>query len=268
MAVANRMAFPFNSVSFKSVLEKKIIRVDIDENEFKRQIPGEITIKADGVSLLDKLSELEEKEEWLAVCKKLKTELDDTDFTEPVKKIAQNLESLDKKKSNTIFVCDVGNNEFWFSRAYEKSKCQGRVLASKSFGTLGSAIGKAIGAYYATKGKVVCVVGDEGFQYNSQELQFIRFHQIPVHILLINNKCARMIADHESSMYDYLLHTDLNNGYGTPDFEKIAHAYGTEVTEIEIESSVVLSPNLPKGRSIQDMEPKLDSEKYEFLNRL
>ena len=58
------------------------------------------------------------------------------------------------------------------------SKMNGNILYSKSFATLGSSMVNAIGAYYATEKPVVCFIGDQGFQMNSQELLNISQHKL------------------------------------------------------------------------------------------
>lgn len=77
-------------------------------------------------------------------------------------------------------VCDVGNNEFWISRAYIYAEIKNRILYSRSFGTLGNALPKAIGIYYAVRNPVVCFTGDQGIQMNIQELQYIAEFKLPI----------------------------------------------------------------------------------------
>ena len=101
----------------------------------------------------------------------IKEKLNNCDITEPVKRIVTILETCRDK--NMCYVSDVGNNEFWMARAFEYVRPKGLLICSKSFGTLGSALGRAIGIYYATHRPTICVVGGQGFQCNIQELQFI-----------------------------------------------------------------------------------------------
>jgi len=271
VAVGNRMAFPRSSKSFAPILKnKKIIKIDIDEGELLNSIPGETSYLANAKDLIEELKKdcgCIKKKEWIEVCDSLKNELLNEDCTKPVMEITECIE----KQEDVIYVCDVGNNEFWFSRAYEKCGCTDMILASKSFGTLGSAIGKAIGAYYAKRKKVICVVGDQGLQYNIQELQYIKQHELPIDILLLNNQCSGMIADHEGNRFDgKLLHVNKDTGYSCPDFKAVFTAYGIEdrLIELDIEEGEKLIPSLPKGNPCQDMEPALDKEKYEKLNAL
>lgn len=273
ISIGNRMAFPLQSDSFKPIVENAhVIRLDIDEGEFIRRIPGERTIHADIRSVIEEICqrtiEIKSFEEWNCVCRDIKDELENEDCDEPVISISN---FIKEQPDDCIYVCDVGNNEFWFSRAYEKSGSTSCVLQSKSFGTLGSAIGKAIGAYYDTRKNIVCVVGDQGFQYNIQELQYIKKHKLPVKILLINNKSSGMIADHEKSIYgERLIHTTDKTGYGSPNFNEIVRAYHVEncLYEINVERSIRLTPTLPKGNSCQEMEPAIEDAKIKRLCNL
>lgn len=270
IAVGNRMSFPHDSASFAPILEHaQIIRIDIDEGELRNSIPGEISYTMDAGSLVGQLvdTKIDLRPGWLNICERLREELNNEDCSEPVNRIVEYI----TRSSGSIYVCDVGNNEFWFSRAYEKARCKDYVLVSKSFGTLGSSIGKSIGAYYATHKDVVCVVGDQGFQYNIQELQFIVNNSLPIEILLINNNCSRMIADHENVKYgDKLIHVSKETGYSTPDFKAIAKAYKFEdrLTVLDVDESIKLTPTLPKGRACQDMDPPISRDKYNLLNSL
>lgn len=287
IAVGNRMAFPLNSASFSPVVKNaRVLRIDIDENEFERHIPNELAFVCDGGDFLQQLcSEYDQEHSyagWLDVCRRIKSELLDEDCTETILRLSS---FISRQSAGKYYVCDVGNNEFLFSRAYERSGCVDGICCSKSFGTLGSAIGHAIGAYYAVNSDVICVCGDQGFQYNIQELQYISHWKLPIKIVLLNNNCSGMIKDHQRAMCDnMLIHVDSDSGYSTPDFKKITEGYGisfvtTEsaacdingkpmIYEIRSDGYESLRPCLPKGNPCQDMYPALDRAKYEYLDNL
>lgn len=287
IAVGNRMAFPFDSASFSPIIKNaRILRVDIDENELCRHISGELTFACDGGMFLEELCAEYNSgnvfESWLDVCRCLKKELIDEDCTETVDRLTG---FISVQSAGKHYVCDVGNNEFLFSRAYERSGSGDSICCSKSFGTLGSAIGRAIGVYYAVGGEVICVCGDQGFQYNLQELQYISHRKLPVKIVLLNNQCSGMITDHEKNVLgDMRIHVDADSGYSTPDFAKIAQSYGINYTteqetacadnnmpllyEIITDSYEPLYPTLPKGNPCQDMFPLIDRKKYGYLDDL
>lgn len=287
ISVGNRMAFPLTSESFAPIISNaKVIRIDIDENEFTRHIPDESTFCCDGGAFLEALYELKERmtyrESWLGVCRYLKEDLINEDCPEQVERLADLIRS---QSAEVSYVCDVGNNEFYFSRAYEKSGSGSSVYCSKAFGTLGSSLGRAVGVHYASGGDVVCVTGDQGFQYNIRELQYISHWKLPIKIVLLNNNCSEMIRDHEkTSLGGLMIHVDENSGYSTPDFEKIAESYGIEYTadektacdpqkrtllyEIRFDAENGLTPFLPKGKPCQDMSPPIERSRYERLNNI
>lgn len=293
LSIGNRMSFPVNSLSYRPAMERvKTIRIDIDEMEFLRVTPNTTNYKCDLKLLLPQmLAEewiYEGGEDWYSVCRQLKDELWEYDKTRPVQLIAQ---ILGRISDSAVITGDVGNHEFWLSQAYTYSGIRNRILYSKSFGALGCSLGKAIGAYYATRKPVVCFAGDQGFQLNIQELQFISSHQLPIQIVLINNRSSGMIRSREKQRYhDRFLHTTADSGYNTPDFKAIATAYGlvyrlidhkdlgdrqisgefpvSGLIEVLIDETFDLSPTLPVGNEVQNLYPAVPEELYHKLNAL
>ena len=288
VTLGNRLNFPSSSESYGGIAKNAtFIRFDVDGVELYKHPYMNAGYKVDLRDLLPALSNnpyyCGNHDEWKATCDTIRRELWDTDVNDVVLAIGDILQKMDGVYT---IVSDVGNNEFWVSRACVHSKNTNRVLHSKSFGALGNAIGKAIGAYYATHSPVVVFVGDQGFQMNIQELQYIAQHNLPITIVLLNNHSSGMIKDREKAAgYSYCLHTTLDSGYGVPDFSKIAKAYGIEyhsyksnmrlnkyphpqLIEVNIPDSVELTPSLPRGRDCQDMEPRIDNTLYNRLNQL
>lgn len=288
LSLGNRLHFPPKSESYGSVMDHaKLLRVEVDENEFNRDIQNTVNYHCDLSEFLSQAldinSDFGKHEEWIKVCDILKGELKNEDINTAIESIISVLKQINK---NTIVVNDVGNNEFWVSRAAVESGCENRVFYSKSFGALGCGLGKAIGVHYAIKRPVLCFVGDQGLQMNIQELQFISQHQLPIMLVVLNNQTSGMIKDRESVLYNHYVHTTGDSGYQMPALKDVARAYGIDylasknevktiqpfvnpkLFEIIIDSSIGLAPNLPKGRKCQDMTPELQEEKYEYLNTL
>lgn len=286
IAFGNRLAFPINSDSFRPIYENaEIVRIELDESEAGRYVPNCKCFVENASDTINALNRREvcysEPEKWTAVCKKLKNELFEVDANLPVRLLAETFKSLEK---NVMIVNDVGNNEFWSSRAYIYSGTANRTLYSKCFGALGCSLGKSIGAYYVSKRPVLCITGDQGLQLNSQELQFIGMHKLPIAILLLNNHSSGMIRSREKTRYESFVHTTADSGYGTPDFRQLAKAYGIEyrpftpeaftridrpaLIEVQFDEDLDLEPNLPKGSRCQDLAPELDKKTFEGLDRL
>ena len=290
--LGNRLSFPIKSKSFLDIFNKcKLIRCDIDENEFMREVPNsenfQCNVKDVLKGLLNKNIENNNIFEWLNTCNKIKEILWDSDTDTPVNEIAHLLDSL---KDTGAIVGDVGNNEFWLSRAYEFSENKNKILFSRSLGTMGCSIGKAIGAYYALKKNIICFIGDQALQMNPQELQFISNNKLPIWIVVINNNSSGMIKSRQIRRYnsEFLLTTE-ETGYSVVDLEKLSNVYDFSYIQVEsiedidnklidcdytkplfinfiVDENIDLEISLPIGNSCKNMEPKLNEEIYEKLN--
>lgn len=290
ISFGNRMAFQIESESFRPIVDgAKIIRFDIDEQELLRKIPGSYGYHVDIKELFPKLTQVavrHKSSEWLQICNKLKDELKDYDVNPAVIILSRLIDML---RNDETLVCDIGNNELLVSRAYAISGNGKKMLHSKAFKTVGSAIGKAIGAYYAGRKRVMCIVGDQGMQFNIQELQCISSNQLPIIIVICNNGASEMLKDSERKQgYKYNLHTTLNSGYSHPDFRRIADAYGIkyatvgksavgEIAILENEPQIIelvldehcgIQQYLPKGYPCQMFLPEMNRDLYEYLDNL
>lgn len=287
VAMGNRMHYPVRSESFGAVTSKaRVLRLEIDETEFSREVPNAKNFNTDASEVIRTLntasSDFGDHSDWLKVCSQLREELKHEDVNSCVESIVS---VFKKVPSDAWIVNDVGNNEFYVSRASVLAGLNNRVLYSKSFGALGCGLGKAIGTYYATHQPIVCFVGDQGLQMNIQELQFITQHNLPIVVVLLNNQSSGMIKDRETFAYKgHYVHTTKESGYGNPDFRMISLAYGIEYctladlhslrflqplfVEVSVDENLTLSPSLPRGAACQDLYPQLDRSKYEYLNSL
>jgi acetolactate synthase-1/2/3 large subunit len=90
---------------------------------------------------------------------------------------------------------------------------------------MGYALPAAIGAQVARPDKQVwAVAGDGAFQQTLQELAILNVYHIPVKVALINNEFLGMVRQQQVVQYDgNIVQVDLA---GTPDFVKLAEAYG------------------------------------------
>jgi len=291
IALGNRMAFPIKSKSFLPIVENAFtIRVDVDNNEFIRSIPNSISFNISVENALKAMNECylnyDNSKQWIDVCDLLKQELDMWEANSVINNV---MEVIRNTEESSPLVCDVGNHSFWVSTAYTYQKAKNRIMYSGSFGTLGSALPKSIGAYYATRKPTICFTGDQGIQFNIQELQFISMNRLPIVIVILNNTSSGMIMEREVAKYgDYLVHTTVESGYGYPNFEKVASCYeidyirvdfdselkwvrkvdGPLIVELMIDKHTELNPSLPVGKSCQDLSPELPRELYSKLNNL
>lgn len=127
---------------------------------------------------------------------------------------------------------------------------------------------------------------------NIQELQFLKRENIPVKVIILNNESLGMIR-HFQEMYfnSKFVQAIKENGYSSPNFTKIAEAYGLKginVSKIEEVQSLkeelfnkepilinislgdktYVYPKLAVGKPIDDQEPLIDRKLYEELKCL
>lgn len=290
IAIGNRLSFPIKSKSFIPIVENALfIRIDVDDSEFVRKLPNSLNFKIDSLRALSLMENNDlhynNSNDWIDICKQLKGNLDYYDKNIVINNI---MKIIELSESDATIVCDVGNHSFWVTTAYSYFKATNRIMYSGSFGTLGSALPKAIGAYYATRKSVICFAGDQGIQFNIQELQYISMHSLPIKIVVLNNSSSGMIMERELAKHgEYLIHTTINSGYGYPSFEKLADCFGIKYIRVEatdiydlnydnvpciieliIEQNTILEPSLPIGKPCQDLSPELSRELYDRLNNL
>ena len=287
ISIGNRLAFPIESKSFNWFAKNmRWTRIDIDRNEFSRKLDNAHSFVLNAGLLVDYLYNNiitipDSYKNWLKICSEIKANLFNSDSIAVVDELS---EIISTDTSDSIYVTDAGNNEFWFSRAYEKVQKRGSVLVSKSFGTAGSALGRAIGAYYAVKKPITCVIGDQGFQFNLQELAYISQWKLPIKIIVINNQSSGMIADLEAKRFNNKFHVSFSNGYKVVDIQKIAAVYGIDylsnssdlfnyrdeplIYEIKEKEDDILIPYLPQGNPCHKMEPPIPDGLFAYLESL
>ncbi len=271
--------------------DAKIIRIDVDEAELSHKIREDecsfrLPLKLAIPILRRTLADCEAYDAWLAVCKKIKKQIKYTDEKEPNRFIN---EISRHTPDGYSIVADVGQHMIWVAQSFRMKPDQ-RVYFSGGMGSMGYALPAAIGIYYATRKPVVCFVGDGGLQMNIQELQFLARERIPVKIIILNNDALGMIR-HFQEMYfeEKYYYTVKDRGYTTPDFIKVAAAYGIagkrlhdideiksmelvgrqpEVFEVVLKGDTYVFPKLEFGKPNQDQEPLLDRALYNYLMEL
>ena len=137
---------------------------------------------------------------------------------------------------------------------------------------MGHDLPAALGAAVAQGGKrVICLAGDGSVQFNIQELQTIRHHQLPVKIFVLNNGGYLSIRTTQSNFFGTLIGEGPESGASLPDYVKVGCAYGIPSLRIETEASLNRIPEILRapGPSLcevmldpgQEFEPRLRSRR-------
>ncbi len=189
------------------------------------------------------------------------------------------LEALNKVLAgDAIITTDVGQHQMWTAQYLSFNRPR-TMISSGGAGTMGFGLPSAIGAQIAKpQEKVVCVVGDGGFQMTFQELMMVKQYQLPLKVLLINNSYLGMVRQWQEMFNDgRYSFVDLSL---SPDFSKIAQAYGIAFARLEtkadlddklgqlieskdpviieciVEKEANVFPMIPAGGSARDMVGK------------
>ena len=220
----------------------KVVHVDIDSSEIGKNVKGRVGLVGDAWTvvnaLLAGLQRRKKKETWMERMKTLNKQCTcDYDLkSDPLKpqKVIHELSKL--LPDDAIVTTEVGQNQMWASHFY---KCYGKrmFITSGGLGTMGFGFPAALGAKVARPESVVVdIAGDGSLQMVSQEFATAVESDIPVVVCLLNNGWLGMVKQWQKLFYgSRYMATKFG---GSPDFVKLAEAYGAEAIRVERHSEV------------------------------
>ena len=141
---------------------------------------------------------------------------------------------------------DVGQHQMWEAQYYHHEQPR-TLITSGGLGTMGFALPAAIGAKMACPdAEVWAVVGDGGFQMTMCELATIQQERLKVNIAIINNGYLGMVRQWQEFFYErrYAATPLLS-----PDFVKLAGAYGIESHAVTTPPGRRCRPSRPRART-------------------
>jgi len=232
-------------LSFQS--ERKIFHVDCEDGEINNRVRGCFPVQADLRSFLPVAIKVargfafSDHPGWQDEIKQLREKWPDINEIKIDHGINPNrfMHELSLASSQTMgFVVDTGNNQMWAAQSLDLGSEQ-KFITSGGMGAMGFALPAAIGASFASShSPVVQIAGDGGMQMNIQELETIVHHKLPIKMVVLNNHSYGMVRQFQQS-YFHERYPSTYQGYSTPDFEKVAKAYGIQAATIsEVGESV------------------------------
>src|SRR5436305_3916788 len=227
--------------SFKS--DRTVFHVDCEAGEVNNRVTGCRAVVSELSDFLKAAlnyssdREFDERAEWLEEIAELRRTWPDTRELLDIKGINPNalmhqLSSVSARAA--AYVVDVGLHQMWAAQSLELTAEQ-QFLTSGGMGAMGFALPASVGAASVLAPRpVVVVAGDGGFQLNIQELQTVVRNRLPVKMVIMNNRSQGMIRQFQQTYFDGRYQSSVW-GYSTPDFARVAEAYGIAGRKVEEE---------------------------------
>ena len=224
--------------------DAKVIHIDIDPAEIGKVREAQVPIVGDVRrvlgGLLEELARIgaaPDTDGWLAQIDEWRTRFPmyDEHVEEPagaiVPEVAMRQLSRALDPESTIVVTEVGQHQMWAAQFIDRELPR-TFLSSGGLGTMGFGFPAAVGAAIGCPGKtVVCIAGDGSFQMNLQEMATAAINNVPVKVVVVDNRALGMVRQWQKLFYDGRYSaTELDD---VPDFVKLADAYGWGAERVE-----------------------------------
>lgn len=265
-----------------------IVHVDIDPTSIRKNVNVHVPVVADCRTALSVLrQEIEARREEFAATDDHKTwvaEVAGWAEAHPLRYNRENgvikpqavVEAIHElTKGEAIITTEVGQNQMWTAQFYKFRKPR-TCITSGGLGTMGFGFPAAIGAQMAFPDRLVIdIAGDGSIQMNIQELATAVCHNLPVKIVILNNRYLGMVRQWQELFYRKNYCATCMDAQ--PDFVKLAEAYGAagfRVTReedlkstlkqaFELDKTVIVDvavcpeenvyPMVPAGKSLTEM---------------
>ena len=112
-----------------------------------------------------------------------------------------------------------------------------RMFHNSGCASMGYELPAAIGAFHATQAPITCLAGDGSIMMNLQELAFIGGKQLPIKIILLNNKGYHSIRQTQNNYFpDNPIGCGTESGLPFPKFSSLCQGFGLEYNILKDES--------------------------------
>jgi len=219
----------------------QVIHIDVDPAEIGKNVRVTVPIVGDVKNILRTLNRQLEAQKHLAWIGQVEEwrrahplHIDhDADKIQPQYVVSKICEVT---QGNAIITTGVGQNQMWAAQHFCYRK-PNSFVSSGGLGTMGFELPAAIGAKVGRPDETVwAIAGDGGFQMTIQELGTAVQDNIAVKIAILNNGYLGMVRQWQDLFYERrYVATPLSS----PDFVKVAEAYGMPGIRVTDKSKVV-----------------------------
>lgn len=230
IAIGARFSDRVISKSSEFAKNAKVIHIDIDPSEISKNIKSNVSLVGDVKMVLSLLLERVESKDNSNWKEEIKTFRKSEDVEEnefhPQNILRKINEKYEQLENPTVVVTDVGQHQMW-SAKYWDFKGYKSFITSAGLGTMGFGLGAAIGTKIGNLDKnVVLVTGDGSFRMNCNELATVANYNVPILILLLNNRTLGMVRQWQKLFSNQRYsQTDINENV---DYVKLVNAYNID----------------------------------------
>ena len=260
--------------------QAKIVQLEIDDKEINKNVKVDEYILGDVKASLSALViglEQQSHPDWLSQIEVWKHKFDDVKPYEDEFPQAHDVIYAvnDLKNPEDIIATDVGQHQMWVAQ-YAKIERERTLLTSGGMGTMGFGMGAAIGAQVAhPERRVFLFTGDGSFHMNLNELVTMKSYNLPVIVLVMNNRVLGMVRQWQKLFYGSRF--SQTDPHRATDFVKLANAFGVEgmritrddeimstlekaialnapvVIDVQISPDENVLPMIPPGKTVDDI---------------
>ena len=182
--------------------------------------------------------------------------------------------------TNDILIPDASANLVWAYQAFKFKKNQ-KVFTSLNHSPMGYSVAAAIGASLANpRSKIIATIGDGSMQMNIQEIQNIKYFNLPIKIFILNTYGYGMVKQTiDTWLKGNYVGCDLKSNLSLPNYQKVFRSYkiksiiinnndnlkkhilkvmnydGPIMCELKIDPNQRIEPKVKFGSSLDKMLP-------------
>jgi acetolactate synthase-1/2/3 large subunit len=219
--------------------EAKIVYVDIDKSEFLNEKKIDVKLHMDLKTFFElKLPKNDIDPLWLERTLKWRSEWS-CELPEKIGPLVCPYRHLNtffnEKNENSIVTASSGSIYCvtWHMYKYK----QGDRFITSSHGDMGYEMPVAMGASIHKK-RVYSILGDGSFQFNIQELQTLKHHNLPVTVMVFNNSGYGAIKITQNTVFKREFGTSAKSDITFCNIEKVAKAYDIPYYKVENDEDV------------------------------
>jgi acetolactate synthase-1/2/3 large subunit len=222
---------------------RRIIHIDIDPTSIAKRVKVDVPIVGnvkDVLAEMNKLIQASKERPDQAALKTWWTQIElwrsqdcmkydrDSSLIKP-QYVIEKLHQV--TRGDAYVTSDVGQHQMWAAQYYKFDQPR-RWINSGGLGTMGFGMPAAMGVQFAhPEAMVACVTGEGSIQMNIQELSTCKQFNLPLKIILLNNRYLGMVRQWQEFFYGNRYAESYMDAL--PDFAKLAESYGHVGMKIE-----------------------------------